>query len=325
MTADVFVVCPAVAVTGGPELCHQLVHALNTIRPGAAAIVYEPFEMPHLIPQPFRRYDALLARVEDIPPGSTVVLPEVYGLFLGRFPGCRILFWWMSVNNFHTAAASAGVGAGPQIEVMRRTVWQHLYQSEYAHGFLACAKLGPVHRLGDKLADDYLSALAKPPATARKDLLVFNPAKGFSRTEQIFYALTKSLRRAPQVIALKDKSRDEIRNILSQAKLYIDFGEHPGKDRLPREAAALGCCVLTNRRGAAANPVDLPIPDDCKINDRKPGWERRAVGKIHKLIDDYDQQRFRFDDYRAQIAAEPARFDADVAAVFEPHLSVSHV
>jgi hypothetical protein len=319
VTADVFVICPAVAVTGGPELCHQLVHALNTIRPGSAAIVYEPFEMPHLIPPPFRRYDALLARVEDIPHGATVVLPEVYGRFLGRFQGCRILFWWMSVNNFHQAAAGH---AGAQIEVMRRTVWQHLYQSEYAHGFLACAKLSPAHRLGDKLADDYLTA---PPAAARKDLLVFNPAKGFARTEQIFYALTKSLRRAPQVIALKDKSRDEIRQILSEAKLYIDFGEHPGKDRLPREAAALGCCVLTNRRGAAANPVDLPIPDDCKINDRKPGWERRAAGKIHKMIDDYDQQRFRFDDYRRQIAAEPAQFDADVGVVFTRHLSVSHV
>jgi hypothetical protein len=313
VTADVFVVCPAVAVTGGPELCHQLVHALNRIRPGSAAIVYEPFELPHLIPRPFRRYDALLARVEDIKPGSTVVLPEVYGRFLGRFPGCRILFWWMSVNNFHQAAAGA---AGAQIEAMRSTVHQHLYQSEYAHGFLACANLGPVHRLGDKLADDYLAALAKPPTTARSDLLVFNPAKGFARTEQIFYTLTKSLRQAPQVIALKDKTRDEIRNILAQAKLYIDFGEHPGKDRLPREAAALGCCVLTNRRGAAANPVDVPIPEDCKINDRRHGWERRAAGKIHKLIDDYDRQRFRFDDYRQMIAAEPAQFDTDVAAVF---------
>lgn len=318
---DVFVVCPAVA-TGGPELCHQLVHTLNTARPGSAAIVYEPFELPHLIPQPFRRYKALLARVEDIPPGSTVVLPEVYGRFLDRFAGCRVLFWWMSVNNFHRAAAGA---AGAQIEAMRATVTAHLYQSEYAHGFLACAKLGPAHRLGDKLADDYLSAITKPPTTTRRDLLVFNPAKGFARTEQIFYALTKNLRRAPQVIALKDKSRDEIRALLSEAKLYIDFGEHPGKDRLPREAAALGCCVLTNRRGAAANPVDVPIPDDCKINDRKPGWERRAAGKIHKLIDDYDRQRFRFDDYRQMIAAEPAQFDADVAAVFSPLLSVSCV
>jgi hypothetical protein len=126
------------------------------------------------------------------------------------------------------------------------------------------------------------------------------------------------------VIALKDKSRDEIRDVLSQAKLYIDFGEHPGKDRLPREAAALGCCVLTNRRGAAANPVDVGIPDDCKINDRKHGWERRAAGKIHKLIDDYEAQRFRFDDYRRRIAAEPERFAADVAAVFAAHL-VSYV
>uniref|UniRef100_UPI003F9645E5 hypothetical protein n=1 Tax=Mycobacterium sp. TaxID=1785 RepID=UPI003F9645E5 len=286
-----------------------------------AAIVYEPFEMAHLIPEPYRRYDALLARVEDIPPGSTVVLPEVYSRHLERFADCRIMFWWMSVNNFHKAVASTGASAGAEIEALQRHAGIHLYQSEYARGFLASADLAPAARLSDKLADDYIAAIGTPPTAGRRDLIAFNPAKGYARTEQIFYALTKSLRQAPQVVELKDRSREEIRRVLSEAKVYIDFGEHPGKDRLPREAAALGACVLTNRRGAAGNAVDLPIPEDCKIDDRKPKWERRAANKIHELLGDYTNQAPRFDEYRRQIAGEPHQFAADVAALFPVRVS----
>ena len=29
-----------------------------------------------------------------------------------------------------------------------------------------------------------------------------------------------------------------LRDLFGSSKLYIDFGEHPGRDRIPREAAA---------------------------------------------------------------------------------------
>jgi len=48
--------------------------------------------------------------------------------------------------------------------------------------------------------------------------------------------------------------------------MYIDFGTHPGKDRIPREAALRNCIVLTNRNGAADNNVDVPIPNEYKIH-----------------------------------------------------------
>jgi hypothetical protein len=307
----VFVVAPP-GVSGGPELAHQLVHHLNTERPGRASIVYEPFEIPHKTPEPYRRYDVRPERVSYIPRGSTVVLPEVYGRMLDRFPGCRIMFWWMSVNNFHKATA----GNAGAVDGLRRHVDCHLYQSEYARGFLASARLGPVQRLSDQLAADYLDAITVPPSAPRRDLVAFNPAKGHTRTKLIFYALTKSLRPTPQVVALEGLTRTQMRRTLAEAKVYIDFGEHPGKDRLPREAAALGACVLTNRRGAAGNPVDVPIPEDCKIDDRKPRFACRAANKIRQLIDDFDRQAPRFDGYRGMIASEPAQFFADVAAVF---------
>lgn len=314
---DVFVVCPANSQSGGPELCHQLVHTLNSAEPGRAAIVYNPFELRHKTPPAYSRYNAPAAMIGDIADGATVVLPETYGSVLDRFPGARIVFWWMSVNNFHVAAAGA---AGAQMEALRQRVDLHLYQSEYARSFLHTAHLEPVARLSDYLASDYIRAIGGARPRQRRELVAFNPAKGIQRTGLIFQALVKGVREAPKVVALEGMSRDQIRQVLAETKVYIDFGEHPGKDRMPREAAAMGCCVLTNRRGAAGNQIDVPIPDDCKIDDRKPRFEMRAVGKIHKLLDDFHQQSPRFDEYRRVIASEPVLFEADAEAVFARQL-----
>lgn len=43
-------------------------------------------------------------------------------------------------------------------------------------------------------------------------------------------------------------TRDEVIRELQRAKVYIDFGNHPGKDRIPREAAILGCCAIVGKR-----------------------------------------------------------------------------
>ena len=43
----------------------------------------------------------------------------------------------------------------------------------------------------------------------------------------------------------------------------MDFGFHPGQDRLPREAALLKNCIITNREGSAAFYKDVPILGIC--------------------------------------------------------------
>ena len=52
---------------------------------------------------------------------------------------------------------------------------------------------------------------------------------------------------------------------LLRAKIYIDFGPHPGMDRFPREAALAGCMIVTNTQGAAEYYADVPIPHKYKF------------------------------------------------------------
>ena len=55
----VFVLCPAGAVSGGPEALHQFAGALLA-RGVAAALVYYP-PGPHAVPEPFRHYGAAVS------------------------------------------------------------------------------------------------------------------------------------------------------------------------------------------------------------------------------------------------------------------------
>jgi hypothetical protein len=98
--------------------------------------------------------------------------------------------------------------------------------------------------------------------------VVYNPAKGMHYTNEIIRRAGQTLQIVPIGKGLNGQIRmtgNEVTNLLCRAKVYIDFGPHPGMDRLPREAALAGCIVLTNREGAAGYDVDVPLPTEFKF------------------------------------------------------------
>ena len=66
------------------------------------------------------------------------------------------------------------------------------------------------------------------------------------------------------LIELKGFTSKEIIRIFQKTKLYIDFGYHPGKDKMPREAVLFNNCVITNLKGSAYNKFDIPINKQFK-------------------------------------------------------------
>jgi hypothetical protein len=322
----IFIVAPAKEVTGGPELLHQLADALN--REGQRAwMLYTPFRRQHEIPTAYQRYNVAPASLKDVEPDSIVIMPEISTPLIGKLPTPSIYFWWLSVDNFFDRAGYTFLGrligrklnSRVQIRKVRRHVVRHLYQSEYAREFLDSHSLGPTSRLSDYLADEYVQGIMNPPPTTREDLVVYNPRKGARRAKKILRALRKTDQPLPDVVPIKGMTRSQVCDLLGRAKVYIDFGGHPGKDRIPREAVALGACVLVNRRGSASNSVDVPIPDDFKVDDRQPGYAMTAAARIQMLMSDFERHAPRFEGYRQKIAAEPAEFVADAQSVFPIH------
>jgi hypothetical protein len=69
--------------------------------------------------------------------------------------------------------------------------------------------------------------------------------------------------------------------------MYVDFGHHPGMDRIPREAAACGCLVLVGERGSASYFKDVPLTAEYKIDLRNLDLDN-LVHKIYKMMADYN-------------------------------------
>jgi hypothetical protein len=179
----------------------------------------------------------------------------------------------------------------------------NLYQSEYALQFLRNHGILNTAFLGDYINDDYISASSVKFDRLREDVIVFNPAKGIQQTNMLIKAMPQY-----KFMPIKNLNRPQVIDLLLSSKIYIDFGNHPGKDRIPREAASLGCVVITNRRGSAMNPVDIPIPDTYKLKDESESFIGEAEILFSSIFKDFEAHLLNFEVYRNIIRCERQNF-----------------
>jgi hypothetical protein len=167
--------------------------------------------------------------------------------------------------------------------------------------------LAPVAPLSDYINTEVASA--DNYMVEKKDQVIYNPMKGKAFTESLI-ALAPDIRWMP----LQKMSPQQIALLMAESKLYIDFGHHPGKDRMPREAALNGCIVITNRKGAAGNSTDIPIPDRYKFEENNRNKEE-ILSKICFCLANYASLKDDFATYRKSIETEEHIFEVQLEAV----------
>jgi hypothetical protein len=244
--------------TGGPWALAQLGSALRTA--GHKVTITLPGE----------------SAPEDV---DVVVAPEIAIRELCSVRGPLRVVWWLSVENAYWRLRREQVydQLGPHalnlmdklirhpIGTLLREPGQrdilHLAQSEYARIHVA-STLG----LEPLMLTDYLTdipALTEPiESGTRARCVAYNPAKGLPATLRVIRELDGEVDFRP----IKGLSHTETVKLLRGSLIYLDLGGHPGRDRLPREAALAGCILLVGKRGAAINKFDYPIPDHCKLS-----------------------------------------------------------
>jgi hypothetical protein len=162
--------------------------------------------------------------------------------------------------------------------------------------------------LSDYLNPDFLKI--KTDLSKKENIVAYNPKKGFSFTKKII-SNAKDIKFVPLI----NMTRQQVIETLQRAKLYIDFGNHPGKDRIPREAAILGCCVITGKRGSAAFFEDVPIPDEYKFEDKEENIPK-IIDKIYDCFENFEERYESFNYYRQVIQSEPQKFIDDLKEIF---------
>lgn len=319
------IVSPA-SVTGGPELLHQLCHTLRASG-FDAAMSYSPFGDEHETPAPFLNYNAPQAPFEDSE-NVLVVIPESRTGLIEYIRCARVAIWWLSFDNYiqrkpftkednpQTLSINQGTRRRISLSSLREKDLVHLSQSQYATNQLALSGI-PSLPLGDYLNEMFTESIPSPEKS-RENAIAYNPKKGIRR-------IRKLIRRHPDItwIPLEKMSRKQIIETLRAVKLYVDFGHHPGRDRIPREAASCGACVVTGRDGSANNCIDIPIPGLYKLDTTPPKFLREFRRLAYDIFANFPEHSKAFDDYRKIIKSEKSEFERRVRTIFT-HLREHH-
>ena len=229
---------------------------------------------------------------------------------------CQRSLWWLSIDN-----------ALPNLEMMEATVRNdlfadaslvHFYQSDYARAFLHSKGVARYYPLSDYIDQAFLdrgrNMSEAVPMRDRGRRVCFFPNKGGALAGR-FIEQQRGPAQRMVLVPIHGMTKPQVRDTLFNANIYIDFGHHPGKDRMPREAAAAGAVVLLHAAGAAKCFLDHPLSPEYLFteDDVASGGLHR---KIQAILDDPAPHVAAQNYYRNAVAMEPERFDLEVRSFF---------
>lgn len=332
----IYILCPANYRTGGVELLHQLVFTIAKYRDNVYCVYDGIKNKEYKVLDEYKQYvtDYLLFDEIEDNSNNLLIVPEIALVNLRKFKKLDKAVYWESVDNFFFHSFSLQslsylkkeynlFGGIKQIVHMlknrnqysflspnslnRKKVKYNFCQSDYALKKCISWKLNNVFMLTDYINDSFLNKKYEE----KENIVIYNPAKGYKFTKKII-ASAKNI----NFIPLINYSRDEICKIMEKAKVYMDFGNHPGKDRMPREAAVSGCCIITGIRGSASREYhDVYIPSNYKFDN--PIRERFGIEElIHDIFINFSKHSIDFDEYRNLIRKEHLQFDNEVREIF---------
>lgn len=315
----IFIAAPANHASGGPELLHQLGEKLKERNLKSVMYYYKLKDCLSPVHSNYTCYDLpYITDLQEVSRDDILIVPETTTYFLNKVNAQKII-WWLSVGNY--------LKVKNKEEKRKRKIsslWKkheshfsfsnpdknkilHLYQSEYAKDYLIQNGISNLAALSDYLRDDFKNC---DISKVKKGTIAYYPKKGTVFTDKL-------RKNSPNLewIAIENMTPLEVKQLLNSCKVYVDFGHHPGKDRIPREAVISDCCVITSLQGAARFYKDVPIKDNYKYEDKDENI-CKIISMIENCIKDYDQHILNFKDYKAEVENQEQVFESEVDAIF---------
>ena len=318
----IYIVSLGKSVTGGPETLHQLAKTLTSM--GQEVSMY--YVSPHIneCPGRFKEYGIKAADKVVDSDENILIVPETQTYLLKMFKHIKICIWWLSLDNYLDTqpvtltrkrmvannwpkilfpVAFIILVAKGKIHSYRYNFedggkYFHTYNCEYAYQY--AIKHGvPKERtlyLCGPLNHSFFERSKTMLGKKRENIILFNPKKGRKFTEKIIVK-AKMEKLDAEFKAIEKMTSDQIIELMSRSKIYMDFGNFPGPERIPREAVTMGVNIITSRNGAAANDIDVPIADEFKFEDKEENIDR-IIEKLNDLLENYDKYYPCFDKYR---------------------------
>ncbi len=219
--------------------------------------------------------------------------------------GCsNVSIWWLSVDNFPLSRLNH-----LDIQNMMHSC-SHLCQSHYAVSFLSSTPAKKIRMLSDFTEFDDTS-LIKPTSRRSYDI-AFLPAKAAGAG-----AILKDLSSEFKLVALEKMDRATMCRTLGDTKIFLDFGHHPGKDRVPREAALAGVVPLIRYAGAAKEFADVPLGEQFFIKNEDFFIPGKVLEKCRECLKNIEKYQSELNEYQTFISKEKEIFFNEISNLIE--------
>lgn len=314
LTPDTIIyVAVSANVTGGPRDLHKLAYDLRALYKVKKVLMYyigATSEKP--VPAPYAQYGLDYTQKIEDSEENILIIPEIYTHLFSDLRRIQKVIYWLSVDNYYLSAAyfrrhplmgrvnkwifERGSSYYLWFEQELKKIPYHLAQGYYVYDHLLKKGVPGVFYLINHIDPKALEQ--KVDIAMKKDIVAYTPKRGYAFTKKIIDA-------SPDItfVPIINMNYEQMVHVLKEAKVFLDFGHHPGKDQMPRESAILGCCVITGRRGAAKFFEDIAIPEDCKFTEHDSDIPKIRE-KIKNFLHNYESETKKFDGYREKTRGE---------------------
>jgi hypothetical protein len=294
----IHIVCPSDKFTGSAESLHQFGRAAATLGYDTRIAYLPNAQGP--VPGAFADYGLTVDQEVADEPGVLVVAQHTDLKLVAGLRRAQPAVWWLRVGDDADPATTERALAVPDAV--------HLAQSEHARRYLELRGVS-ARVVGDFVPARFTEKAGSLAPPVRLDAVLYNPDRSDAFVPQLIEASRGVLGWVP-VSGLK---RAEVAELMSYSKVYVDFGAHAGRTRLPREALAAGCCVISGRRGAAGNGVDLTPPEGFAFDETEPAAAKAVLDRIALTVMEFDEAQAAFAPERAAVLDEERVFSSQVA------------
>ncbi len=344
----IYIYAPAKTFTGGPECLHQLAFYINKIFKVKTLIYYLPNEIKNPVHKNFKHYKINYTNIIEDQKDNILIMPEHYSYLKAglQYNNIKKIIWWLSVDNYfgfrfkhknkkiirsffkipyniistfnkftnfyfgiltyhdYLKIIYKFLNLNKQKEINQASF--HFMQSYYAYDYLN-EKLNNLYFLFDFQNKKKIQSSKN---NLRKENLIC-----YSNKSNEFIQLLKNSSNE-EFIELKDFTSEQMINIFKKSKIYIDFGYHPGKDKMPREAVIFNNCIITNLKGSAQNKFDIPIYKNFKFEQKFNDLSRIKL-LINNFFKNYKKEIKKFKNYKKKVLNEEKEFKKQLQQIFQ--------
>jgi hypothetical protein len=321
----IYIFCPGGFATGGPEALHQLAHHLNNLGFEAYMYYYSTPEGKNGLHENYVKYQVPVADDPENSARHIMIIPEsfLYPIFTKKFSKIRKAIWWLSVDyyfidlnkhierlkkkKFYKIRNVLGAFKVATFKHLKGMGILHIGHSYYSVVQLRENGIEPIGPIADYMNDVFFDEQASP---VKEDIIIYNPKKNDE-------FLASIISQTPGLIwkPLENMGPPEVAGWMARAKLYIDFGYHPGKERMPREACMMRCCMIIGKSGSAVYTEDMPIPQKYRF-EKNDEHIPAIIACINDCLTNYDNRIADFNPYRDVVCREKEKFVEDIKNVF---------